>query len=123
MVAIAGSFQKLQRLNQHKQRELTRVQAFLSDWSKDEFADEKLVASSLRHRVRILSNEGEKVLLASDELGLMVSLGPGLMPGVLDAELVSLNFWRGDPLLSPWKVISIEIFRRHRGGHRNDATK
>lgn len=123
MVAAAGSYQKLQRLNSHKQHELTRVQAFLSDWSQVEFSDAGLAVVAMRHRLRILSKESEKVLLAPNEVGLVVSTGPELMPGVLDAECVSIDFWRGDPLLSPWKVTSVEIFRRHQGGHRDEARR
>lgn len=121
MVAAAGSYQKLQRLNQHKQLELSRVQAFLSDWSQVDFSDARLPVVAMRHRLRIVAKESAKVQLAPNELGLVVSAGRELMPGVLDAEFVSLDFWRGDPLLSPWKVTSVEIFRRHQGGHRDEA--
>ena len=123
MVAAAGSYQKLQRLNSHKQHELTRVQAFLSDWSQVDFSDARLAVVAVRHQMRIVSKENEKVLLASNELGLVVSTGRELLPGVLDAEIVSIDFWRGDPLLSPWKVTSVEIFRRHQGGHRDEARR
>ena len=123
VIAAAGSYQKLQRLNSHKQRELSRVQAFLSEWSQVDFSDARLGVVAVRHRLRILSKESETVLLAPNELGLVVSTGRELMPGVLDAECVSLDFWRGDPLLSPWKVTSVEIFRRHQGGHRDEARR
>ncbi|MBN8603414.1 MAG: hypothetical protein J0M26_20430 [Planctomycetes bacterium] len=121
IVAAAGSYQKLHRLNEHKHRELMRVQAFLSDWSQVEFSDEKLAALAVRHRLRILSNAGEKALLSSNELGMMVSPEAKRIPGVLDAELVSIDFWRGDPLLSTWEVTSIEIFRRPHGGQRDET--
>lgn len=123
VIAAAGSYQKLQRLNSHKQRELSRIQAFLSDWSQVDFSDARLAVVAVRHQMRIVSKESEKVLLAPNELGLVVSTGRELLPGVLDAEIVSIDFWRGDPLLSPWKVTSVEIFRRHQGGHRDEARR